>query len=60
MKTRFKEGHEVQEIVKTIREGDFDLIVMGSIGISEIKEIPLGSISKKVLRNAPCNVMILK
>jgi len=58
VKTRFKEGHVVQEIVSLTREGGFDLIIMGAKGISAIREIPLGSISEKVLRNAPCSVMI--
>ena len=60
VKTLFKEGHVVQEIVKTTREGDFDLIVLGAKGISEIKEIPLGSVSEKVIRNAPCSVVVVK
>ena len=60
VKTRFKEGHVIQEIVNTTREGGFDLIVMGVKGISKIKEIQLGSVSEKVFKNAPCNVMVVK
>jgi nucleotide-binding universal stress UspA family protein len=60
VKTKFKEGHVVQEILTTTREGHFDLIIMGAKGISKIKEISIGSVSEKVLRNAPCSVMVLK
>ena len=60
VKTLFKEGHVVEEIVKTARDGMFDFIVLGAKGISEVKEIPLGSVSEKVLRNAPCSVIVIK
>ena len=60
VKTLFKEGHVVEEIVKTARDGRFDFIVLGAKGISEIKEISLGSVSEKVLRNAPCSVIVIK
>jgi nucleotide-binding universal stress UspA family protein len=55
-----REGHIVQEIVTAAREGEFDLIVIGAKGRSKIKEILLGSICEKVVRNAPCNVMVVK
>ena len=55
-----KEGHTVQEILKTAREGEFDLIVMGARGVSKIREILLGSVSDGVIRNAPCPVLVTK
>ena len=55
-----KEGNTVQEILKTAKEGDFDLIVMGARGLSKIREILLGSVSDGVIRNAPCPVLVTK
>jgi len=60
LKTLLEEGHAVQEIIKTAREGGFHLIVMGAKGRSKIKEILLGSVSEKVVRNASCAVMVVK
>ena len=60
VETLLKEGHTVQEILKTARDGEFDLIVMGARGISKIREILLGSVSDGVIRNAPCPVLITK
>jgi nucleotide-binding universal stress UspA family protein len=54
------EGHPVEEILKTAREGNFNLIVIGARGLSKIKEILLGSVSDGVTRHAPCPVLIVK
>jgi nucleotide-binding universal stress UspA family protein len=58
--TVLREGHVVQEIVKAAQEGRYDLIVMGAKGRSKIQEMLLGSVSEKVVRTAPCTVMIVK
>jgi len=58
--TLLREGHTVEEILKTAKEGGFDLIVMGARGLSGIKEIFLGSVSHGVTRRAPCPVLVVK
>jgi nucleotide-binding universal stress UspA family protein len=50
----------VQEILKTARDSEFNLIVMGARGISKIREMLLGSVSDGVIRNAPCPVLVTK
>ena len=60
VETLLKEGHTVQEILKTAGDGNFDLIVMGARGLSKLREILLGSVSDGVIRNAPCPVLITK
>jgi len=55
-----KEGHTVEEILKTARERKFDLIVIGARGVSKIREMLLGSVSDGVIRNAPCPVLVTK
>lgn len=60
VETLLKEGHVVQEILETAKEGEFDLIVMGARGVSKIREILLGSVSDAVIRNAPCPVLVTK
>lgn len=44
-----KEGHTVQEIVKTAKEDNFDLIVIGARGVSKIRELLLGSVTDGVI-----------
>jgi nucleotide-binding universal stress UspA family protein len=60
VETLLKEGHTVQEIVKTAKEGMFDLIVIGARGISKIRELLLGSVSDGVIHHAPCPVLVVK
>ena len=47
-------------IIKLAKEQKFDLIIMGSRGLSVMKEIILGSVSSKILRNAECPVIVYK
>ena len=60
VETVLKEGSASQEIVKTAKDGAFDLIVMGARGIHRIKELLMGNVSESVIRNAPCPVLIVK
>ena len=60
VETLLKEGHNVKEILKTARDGEFNLIIMGARGVSRIREILLGSVSEGVIRNAPCPVLVTK
>ena len=47
-------------IIKIAQEQNFDLIIMGSRGLSLMKELVLGSVSSKVLHKAGCPVIIYK
>jgi len=49
-----------EEIVRRARELDCDLIVMGTHGRSGLKHAIVGSVAEKVVRHAPCTVMVVK
>lgn len=55
-----KEDRPADEIVKTAKEGEFDLIVMGHRGLGRVKEFFLGSVSDRVADEAHCPVLIVK
>jgi nucleotide-binding universal stress UspA family protein len=55
-----REGNAASQIVETAANGEFDLIVIGHRGDSEIKELFLGSTSERVAHRAKCNVLITK
>ncbi len=54
------EGNTVQEIVKLAKEGDYDLIVVGSRGVGRLRELFVGSVSEGVLKHTPCAVLLVK
>lgn len=50
-------GPPDEQIVSYAREHSVDLIVMGTVGLSGLSRLLLGSITERVLRNAPCAVL---
>jgi nucleotide-binding universal stress UspA family protein len=60
VETLLKEGHIVQEIIRTAKEGKFDLIIIGGRGLSKIRELLLGSVTDGVIHHAPCPVLVIK
>lgn len=57
---KIREGEPTQSIVSEAREGEASIVVMGSRGLSGLKELILGSVSKGVSENVSCPVLIVK
>ena len=51
-------GDPVTEIRKEAAAGAYDVIIVGSHGRSAIGQLLLGSVSKALLENAPCPVLV--
>ncbi|ANU16838.1 universal stress protein [Planococcus maritimus] len=47
-------------IVKMTKEKQYDLVVIGSRGLSPIREVMLGSVSHKVVNHAECPVLVVR
>ncbi|MCQ6279262.1 universal stress protein [Bacillus sp. EB600] len=54
------EGTPAEMIVEFVKQNDADLVVMGSRGLSGLKELFLGSVSHNVVQKSPCPVFIIK
>jgi nucleotide-binding universal stress UspA family protein len=54
------EGSPGNMIVQYVKQNDADLVVMGSRGLSGLKELFLGSVSHYVVQKAHCPVFIVK
>jgi nucleotide-binding universal stress UspA family protein len=60
IKTKVIFGDPGQEIVKfSLKEG-FDVIVIGNRGIGHLKEMIIGSVSKAVIHDTKCPVLLVK
>ena len=54
------EGTAFLEIVRFAKENETDLIVMGTHGRGAIAHMLLGSVAEKVIRKAPCPVLVVR
>ncbi|MCZ8514789.1 universal stress protein [Paenibacillus filicis] len=57
---QMREGFPVETILEVSEEGGCDLVIMGSRGLSGLKEFMLGSVSHAVVQKAKMPVMIIK
>jgi nucleotide-binding universal stress UspA family protein len=59
-KSLLLQGNPGMMIIDFVKQNDADLVVMGSRGLSGLKELFLGSVSHYVVQKAPCPVLIVK
>lgn len=55
-----EEGMAANEILSMADRGDFDLIVLGATGLTDLKQALLGSVSTRVAWDAPCSVLLVR
>jgi len=60
IETVLEQGDYAHEIIEVAKRKDCELIIMGSRGMSPIKELMLGSVSLKVMHHASCPVMVVR
>jgi nucleotide-binding universal stress UspA family protein len=60
VETLLEEGHTIEKILETVTKENFDMVVLGSRGLSLLKGILMGSVSEGVTKNAPCPVLVVK
>ncbi len=58
--TTFLEGSPFVEIVRYAREQKIDLVVIATHGRTGLKHVLFGSVAEKVVRKAPCPVLVVK
>lgn len=56
----FLEGDPATQIVRYARDSGVDRIVMGTHGRTGTERLLMGSVAEKVLRDAPCSVLVVK
>lgn len=48
------------QVLRVLDQGHYDLVVMGSHGRTGIRRVFLGSVAEKVVRHAPCPVLVAR
>jgi nucleotide-binding universal stress UspA family protein len=60
IETHLVPGHVVEAIVTLINERGFDLLVAGFMGHSQLYERIIGGTADRLVRLAPCSVLVVK
>lgn len=61
VETILKFGSPKVEIAKAIpKDYDIDLILLGATGLNAVERLLIGSVSEYVVRNAPCDVLVVR
>jgi nucleotide-binding universal stress UspA family protein len=60
VETHLVEGVPHAEIARVARDGNYDLIVIGTHGRTGISHALLGSVAERVVRMAPCAVLTVR
>jgi nucleotide-binding universal stress UspA family protein len=60
VETELLHGFAAGEIQTFAEQGSYDLIVMGTHGRRGLSHVLLGSVAERVLRTAPCPVLIVR
>jgi len=58
--TQIAEGSPSDEILAELERGEYDLVVLGATASRDLKHLMAGSVSSKVVWNAPCSVLIVR
>jgi nucleotide-binding universal stress UspA family protein len=56
----FLEGDPPSEIVRYAADAGVDVIVLGTHGRTGVERLLMGSVAEKVMREAPCSVLVVK
>ncbi|UCD11113.1 MAG: universal stress protein [Nitrospinaceae bacterium] len=54
------EGRNWIELVRDIKESDYDLVIMGALGLGAIKDSQLGTVAERVIRRIQTDTLVVK
>ena len=54
------DGKHYREIVRDIRESNYDLVVMGAVGVGAVKESLIGGVTERVVRRVRADVLVVR
>lgn len=57
---KLRRGDAATEILNQIEQGDIDLVISGSRGLSQVSGWLLGSVSRKIVHYAGCSALVVK
>jgi nucleotide-binding universal stress UspA family protein len=60
VEARVLPGLPAAEVARLALEGSFDLVVVATHGRRGVKRVLLGSVAERIVRDAPCTVLVVR
>ncbi len=60
LQTLVYRGRPYLSIIEAAKDKEVDLIVMGALGLTELSDLLMGSVTERVVAYAPCAIMVVK
>ncbi len=60
LESNLASGIPYDEIQRRLDEGNFSLVIMGSHGRRGLSHLLMGSVTERILRHAPCPVLVVR
>ncbi len=60
LRTLVLQGRAFEAIIQAAREEKVNLLIMGKLGMTDLKSLLMGSTTERVIAQAPCSVMVVK
>jgi nucleotide-binding universal stress UspA family protein len=57
VRTVFRTGNPIEELLKLIKEEEVDVVVMGPKGRTDLESMLVGSVAEKIFRRSPATVI---
>jgi nucleotide-binding universal stress UspA family protein/rubrerythrin len=57
---RMMDGKHYKALIEDVRGKDYDLVVMGALGLGAVKDSQLGSVTERFVRRVPVDTLVVK
>ncbi|MCL5961011.1 MAG: universal stress protein [Chloroflexi bacterium] len=58
--TKIPEGRNYEELIKDVRASDYDLMIIGALGMGCVSRSVIGSVCERVTRGVRCDVLVVR
>ncbi|HSE96344.1 MAG TPA: universal stress protein [Methylomirabilota bacterium] len=57
---RMMDGKHYQALIEDVRGGDYDLVIMGALGLGAVRDSQLGSVTERFVRRVPVDTLVVR
>ncbi len=57
---RMMDGKHYRALIEDVRSGEYDLVVMGALGLGVVRDSQLGSVTERFVRRVPLDTLVVR